>query len=381
MGKILVIAPFNIFPPYWGAANRIYNIVNYLSKDHKVTLLYINRQQLNVIGKSDDPLLNSENVQVYRIGSFTKYSQILNPILILTGLLLISRGKYSLILAETAWSGLHAMILSFLTGVPYVLDEHNAEFVAFKRMDRGGKPGVFILKLYERLSCRFANKVFCVSDQDKDRIASGLNVQKEKIVLVPNGVDLGKFYSDKHKRDEMRRSLSVSEGTPLILFNGKLDYKPNFEAVKIILNEILPRVLNEFPGAKFLVVGNNPPLELSHDNLIYTGVVDRVEDYINASDVVICPLLSGGGTRLKILEAIACGKRVISTTVGAEGLVSKETKPYLKCKDNWDQFAQEVVHEIHNNGVLKTDVSLLEKYSWKRVVEILQSEIISGYCS
>jgi glycosyltransferase involved in cell wall biosynthesis len=248
-------------------------------------------------------------------------------------------------------------------------------------MDRGGKPGVSILKSYEGLSCRFADKVLCVSDQDKDRIASGLNVQKEKIVLVPNGVDPGKFHADKQKRDEMRRRLSVSEGTPLILFNGKLDYKPNFEAVEIILNEILPRILNEFPGAKFLVVGNNPPLELSHDNLIYTGVVDRVEDYINASDVVICPLLSGGGTRLKILEAIACGKRVISTTVGAEGLVNKETEPYLKCKDNWDQFAQEVVHAIHNDGVLKTDVSLLEKYSWQRVVEILQSEIIYGYCS
>lgn len=381
MGKILVIAPFNIFPPYWGAANRIYNLVKYLSKDHKVTLLYVNRQQLNIIGKSDDPLLNSKNVQVYRVGSFTKYSQILNPILILTGLVLIGRGRYSLILAETAWSGLHAMILSFLMRVPYVLDEHNAEFVAFQRMDRGGKPGVSILKSYEGLSCRFADKVLCVSDQDKDRIASGLNVRKEKIVLVPNGVDLGKFHADKQKRDEMRRRLSVSEGTPLILFNGKLDYKPNFEAVEIILNEILPRVLNEFPGAKFLVVGNNPPLELSHDNLIYTGVVDRVEDYINASDVVICPLLSGGGTRLKILEAIACGKRVISTTVGAEGLVNKETEPYLKCKDNWDQFAQEVVRAIHNDGVLKTDVSLLEKYSWKRVVEILQSEVICGYCS
>ncbi len=182
--------------------------------------------------------------------------------------------------------------------------------------------------------------------------------------------------ANKHKRDEMRRRLSVSEGTPLILFNGKLDYKPNLEAVEIILKEILPRVLNEFPRAKFLVVGNNPPLELSHDNLIFTGVVDCIEDYINASDVVICPLLSGGGTRFKILEAIACGKPVISTTLGAEGLVNKEIEPYLKCKDNWDQFAQEVIHAIHNKGVSEPDVSLLEKYSWKRIVKILQSENI-----
>jgi glycosyltransferase involved in cell wall biosynthesis len=207
-------------------------------------------------------------------------------------------------------------------------------------------------------------------------LASELGVAKEKIVVVPNGVDTNKFYADSGRRDQMRDSLGVSAGTPLILFFGKLDYKPNSQALDIILNRVLPEVLNEVPDARFLVAGSNPPSDLSHDNLVFVGVVDLIEDYINASDVVICPLTSGGGTRFKILEAIACGKRVISTTIGAEGLEGRETEHCLTCVDDWSHFAQEVVRAIRNGASLESGEAFTQKYDWRHVTEPLRSQII-----
>lgn len=377
MGKILIIAPFEIFPPYWGAANRIYNITKCLAADFRVTLLYVRYRQLLITEGINDPLVNSKHFRVTGITSFGKYSQIFNPLLIITGLLLSCRERYSFILAETGWAGLHALLLSLLTRIPYVLDEHNVEWAAFKRMNRGGKLGVFLLKFYERIICRFAYKLICVSEVDKELLASELNIPRIKIVVIPNSVDLERFHPDTSKRDMIRQTLGVPANAPLILFNGKLDYKPNHEAVEIISHSIMPCVIKDIPDAKFLVVGNNPPSESSHDSLIFTGTVDSIEDYINASDIVICPLLSGGGTRFKILEAIACGKRVISTTIGAEALIVKETETHLTCVNNWDQFALEVIKALREDIDTEPSEGFKKKYGWSQATQVLKSHVFS----
>ena len=377
MSRILIIAPFEVFPPYWGAATRVYNLARHLSADYEITLLYVGHRQLDVAGSAGDPLAVSANIRISRVASLTKYSQVLNPLLLLAGLRLACRERHSLILAETGWSGLHALILSFMTRIPYVLDEHNVESVAFRRMNRGGRIGVLLLRWYERTVCRSARRIVCVSEKDRVLLASEYGVDRERIVVAPNGVDTERFRPDPVRRDETRAALGVAESTPLVLFNGKLDYKPNREAVEIIHREIVPRVLNEAPDARFLIVGSGPPREFRHDSLVFTGVVDRIEDYINASDVVICPLRSGGGTRLKILEAIACGKPVVSTTVGAEGLIGEETRSHLTCVDDWDRFAAEVVNAMRGERDIRVDESFAARYSWARVVETLKTQAFS----
>lgn len=377
MGKILIIAPFEIFPPYWGAANRIYNITKCLAADFRVTLLYVRYRQLLITEDINDPLVNSKHFRVTGITSFGKYSQIFNPLLIITGLLLYCRERFSFILAETGWSGLHALLLSSLTRIPYVIDEHNVEWVAFKRMNRGGKLGVSLLKLYERIICRLANKLICVSEVDKELLASELKIPRSKIVVIPNAVDLERFHPDTSERDMVRQTLGVSANAPLILFNGKLDYKPNYEAVGLIFHSIMPRVLKDIPNAKFLIVGNNPPPEFHHDGLIFTGTVDSIEDYINASDVVICPLLSGGGTRFKILEAIACGKRVISTTIGAEALIGQETEAHLTCVNDWDHFALDIIKALREDIDTEPSEGFKNKYGWTHATQVLKSRVFS----
>jgi glycosyltransferase involved in cell wall biosynthesis len=375
--RILIISPFEVFPPYWGAANRVYYLMKCLAADFRITLLSIKHQQQETSPGIDDTLVCPGNVRISRIVSFGKFSQVFNPILIIVGLIYSCRDKYSLILAETGWAGLHAMLLSFITRIPYVLDEHNVEWVAFERMSRGGRPGVLLLKFYERLVCHFAQKILCVSEVDKDILTSGLNLERDKIVVIPNGVDIERFHPDKSKRDEIRQVLGISGSTPLILFNGKLDYKPNYEAVEIIYSDIMPRVLAEEPDAKFLVIGRNPPSGFNNSSLIFTGTVDAMEDYINASDVVICPLRSGGGTRFKILEAVACGKKVVSTTIGAEALTGGEMENNLTCVDDWDHFASEIISAIRSDSDSAPGENFINKYSWARLSPVIKSQILS----
>jgi len=171
------------------------------------------------------------------------------------------------------------------------------------------------------------------------------------------------FIRLKKNNHEIRKKLNL-EDVPVILFFGKLDYKPNYEAIEIIRNEILPRVLKKKPNTKFLIVGDNPPLEFKHQNIIFTGLVKKIEDYINASDFVICPLVSGGGTRIKILETLACGKPVISTTIGAEGIENEENSELLYLCDDWNDFAEKIILSLLNKKS-KIHKDLFE-FSWEK---------------
>src|SRR3972149_7567844 len=242
-------------------------------------------------------------------------------------------------------------------------------------MQRGSRVTRFILKVYEKLSCKFAYRIFCVSEVDRDLLISKLNIRKDAITIIPNGIDTDKFYPDKQKSIEARQRVTLYE-KPVILLFGKLDYNPNYEAVKIIRYDILPRVLKKIPEAKFLIVGDNPPLEFIHEKITFTGLVDKIEDYVNLADIVICPLLSGGGTRFKILEALACEKIVISTTIGAEGLTVKGINENLIIRDDWDSFSNEIVNSISRKNT-KIDKEFIDLYSWKKsslaIIRVLES--------
>jgi len=380
MSRILIISPFNIFPPCWGGASRIYNLVKHLARNNEVTLLYNDYDQVesHSFGNEELQQLSSNpKIHIVAVRAFSKASQILNPLLITQALQLVKRERPDFLLAEFAWSGLHAMLLQFFSHVPYVLDEHNVEFLRFERMKRGNMVTVFILKSYERLSCLFAHKILCVSDVDKDLLISKLGARKEKIVVVPNGVDTDKFYPDKHKRKAARAKLKLGK-EPTILFFGKLDYKPNYEAVKIIRYKVLPKVLNKIQNARFLIVGDAPPVEYGHENIIFTGLMKDIEDYINAADVAICPLASGGGTRIKILEAIACGKPVVSTSIGAEGINRRSSGDKLIVVDGWNEFSIAVANVLTDsrNIVVGDDLPKVftAAYSWKNIGSNLRLE-------
>lgn len=156
--------------------------------------------------------------------------------------------------------------------------------------------------------------VVAVSERDAAELRARTDVRVE---VVPNGV----------ASDELRPLPASREGATL-LFTGTLNHPPNAEGIRWYAERVWPRVRQARPDAALLIVGRDPPPDVrelgERDGIEVVGPVPAMTPYFAQATAVIVPLLSGGGTRLKILEAFACGRAVVSTSVGCEGLEVKD---------------------------------------------------------
>jgi len=367
--KILIISPSNTFPALSGGAVRINAFLKYLAKRNKVFYIYNKYHQVKEVreGKIKFNVKNntkSSNIELYPVGPSVRAAQLFNPFLLIKSYRIIKQQKIDLIIGEFAWSGMYLLLLKLLMNVQYIIDEHNIEYDLVKfNYSITGKLISPMVKFYEKLAWRFSKYIFCVSENDKKTIID-LGVGDKKIVVIPHGID-NDFLKKINKR-RIRKRLNLDPDDSIILFFGKLDYHPNKEAISVIYKEILPRTLKIRKNIKFLIVGSNPP-KIKHENIIFTGPVENIKNYINASDLVINPLLNGTGVRSKILEAIACGKRVISTSIGAGELVYGNIKDFLVICDDWDDFSEEVIKNLSKkDGKPKKD--FLDKYRWENII-------------
>jgi glycosyltransferase involved in cell wall biosynthesis len=160
-------------------------------------------------------------------------------------------------------------------------------------------------------------------------------VDADRVTVVPTGVDLSEYRPDP----------SAPEPGQLVTFVGAMDWEPNVDGVEYFCNEIWPAIRAEVPEARFRIVGRNPDRRVQRwasDSVEVTGRVPSVVEHLRQSAVVIVPLRIGGGTRLKIYEAMASGKAVVSTTVGAEGLDIHHGRDIMLA-DDARSFAQAVI--------------------------------------
>jgi len=173
--------------------------------------------------------------------------------------------------------------------------------------------GVEFMKMlaYERKMVARFEHIIAVSDHDRRLMAAW--VETSRITVVPTGVDLTQY----------RLEAAATAFEPLVVFVGAMDWEPNIDAVEYFCREIWPTVAAGIPEARFRIVGRNPVPRVQHlasSSVEVTGSVPSVVEHLHKAGVVVVPLRIGGGTRLKIYEAMAAGKAVVSTSVGAEGL-------------------------------------------------------------
>src|SRR5215469_1230423 len=205
-------------------------------------------------------------------------------------------------------------------GIPAVLFQHNVESEIWRRhATTEHNPAIRLLyqlefrKMlrYESDTVRKFHHVIAVSNHDRELM--GAWVDPTRISVVPTGVDLRQF----------RRGSTQKTSSPLVMFVGAMDWEPNIDAVEYFCDKIWPAVLHKVPEARFRIVGRNPDRrvqKLVSNSVEVTGRVDSVVEQLWQAAVVVVPLRVGGGTRLKIYEAMAAGKAIVSTSVGAEGL-------------------------------------------------------------
>lgn len=255
--------------------------------------------------------------------------------------------------------------------VPVVFFSHNVEYMILKRLaavqDNPIKRALLgiewrKMRRYEAEVCRKARLTVAVSPQD--RALHSADAKGAAIFDVPTGVDIRYF-----------RANGTPEAPAEIVFTGSMDWHPNEDAIRHFITDILPAVRREVPRVSVTVVGRNPSAELrraaQEAGVKVTGTVDDVRPYIDAAAVYVVPLRIGGGTRLKIFEALSMGKAVVSTTVGVEGLPLAPGEHYLRADDP-ASFASAVVsllrdpeqrHALGQAGQRLTH----ERYAWPQV--------------
>ena len=232
---------------------------------------------------------------------------------------------------------------------PVVLFEHNVEYMIWQRLcaleTRTWRRALFELewrklRAREADACRDADLTIAVSEDDRRRLealAPGI-----RAASIPTGVDTSYFQPDGRPECANR-----------MVFSGSMDWHPNEDAVIYFADSILPRIRAEIPDATLTVVGRNPTSRLrevaARAGIDVTGTVDDVRPSIGEASVYVVPLRAGGGTRLKIFEALAMAKPVVSTTVGAEGLALEDGRHFIAADDP-DTFADSVIGLMRNPG-------------------------------
>lgn len=253
-------------------------------------------------------------------------------------------------------------------GYPVVLNQHNIESALLERRV-GAEPcwrrWFFLqqqkcLEGFEKLAMSSVDAIAVCSEQDR-KIA--LKMAPEAVVdIVPNGVDT----------DFFKPSKALSEEPFSLVFVGGLNWYPNLEGLEWFDEEVLPHVVRDFPQLRIHLIGRQVPVNWKHkDQFIVHGFVDDIRPYLEKSSLFVVPLRIGGGTRLKILDALSMEKAVLTTTIGAEGLQLKDGQ-HAVFADTATDFAQKLI-ELCKDSHARSKLSLSarsfvdENYRWDSI--------------
>ena len=258
---------------------------------------------------------------------------------------------------------------------PAVLFQHNIEAMIWKRhfeVQRNPLKKAYLYGqwrkavAYERAASRRFDYVVTVSVDDREMTRREYGV--ETVGEVATGVDTDYFRPHGTEQREPHN----------LVFTGSMDWLPNEDAIRYFTEQIMPRVKASVPEATLTVVGRNPYpslLELSRrdSSIIVTGRVEDVRPYMERASAYVVPLRIGGGTRLKIYEAMAMEKPIVSTTIGAEGLPVRDGHELLLA-DSPEAFAAEVVRVLKDESFARelggrAAAVVRERFGWARVAE------------
>jgi sugar transferase (PEP-CTERM/EpsH1 system associated) len=394
--RLLLLTPQLPYPPHQGTSLRNYNLIAQLARRHRVCLLTF----LEPDQSFDDPNPLAElcewvdTVPVPRRSLALRLRQMLTthrPDMAwrLWSPAFLQRLKTRL--AESPFDVVHIEAIELAPYLPVieearprpliVYDDHNAEWVLQKRacltdlrIPKRWPAAAYSfvqwmrLRGYEADVCRRADRVIAVSEADRQAIHA--IAPEVDVTVVPNGVDL-----DEHATyDGATQSFDL-------VYTGKMDFRPNIDAMLWFAKEVLPLIQKERPQTRLAIVGQRPHARLNVlrelPGITITGWVEDVKPYIAGATVYIAPLRVGGGTRLKLLQAMAMGAAIVATSLGAEGFPVTHGHELLLA-DSPADFAQAVLDLIDNPQqrahLRATARRFVEtNYGWDRLVPKIEA--------
>ena len=333
MARVLFVTSRLPFPPTEGHQLRAWHLLRAAARDHQVTLLSLRRPEEQPLPEVL-PDIHLAGIHQVDLPALTRPHRLAGMALrgLLRGQTLLDL-RYRPLALQRCFDQLvsqadlvHLDILAVAgllervpASVPTVLNEHNVEsLLADKRVAIESRPlQRLLLRLrhrglenFERSACARANRVLACSQEDAERLldlAPGCQVS-----VVPNGVDLETF----------RPGRSENEQDGSLVFVGHMGWFPNRDGIEYFIAEILP-LLKDRKDLHLEIIGRNenPSMQAAVDGRVsFAGFVDDLQARVRRAAVFIVPLRAGSGTRLKILEAMAMGKAIVSTRIGAEGI-------------------------------------------------------------
>lgn len=393
--KILFVTPYLPSPPYFGAQRRLDGLMRGLAARHEVSLLSFVAADVHT----------ERSLEVSR-SYCREFDVIRHDVLNLTGQKkrlmqlrsLLSRGSFELrllhrrefqarldrLLTTRDWDivqvefchmGIYRFRRTPGTRTRLVLDEHNIEYDLVKRTAEtaeGAVRRVYAqvnwrkLEREERDCWRRFDGTALTSVRDEEMLKSA--EPSTPTAVVPNAVDLDTFRPNGAARDPAS-----------LLFLGAISYFPNTDGILYFLDAIFPKIVALRPDVQLRIVGMSPPESvLAHRsrNVEVTGFVEDPLPYMDRASVFVVPLRVGGGTRLKVVEAMGKGKAIVSTRIGAEGIDVEHEKNVLLADDPED-FARQVVRLLDDPELaarLGTEARRLaeERYGWGAAVRRLE---------
>jgi sugar transferase (PEP-CTERM/EpsH1 system associated) len=394
--RILFLTPQFPYPPHKGTTLRNYNLIADLAQRHTIDLLSFADESATPPSTPLDQLCR--RIATVQQPARATSRRMLDTLLSLwpdMGLRLWSP-KFRQQLAAWLHDGAYDMIqVEGLELARYVLksdknqgrivfDDHNAEYLLQKRIAqaeiaaRGWNAGAVYssiqwrkLRRFERQVCQQADRVVCVSEADAAAVEQLDPVLRP--VVVPNGVDT-EFY-----RREAVTPLDLPPHS--LVFTGTMDFRPNVDAMLWFASEVLPLVKHAVPDVQLYIVGQRPHARLdalrADPAITITGAVEDTRPYTTAADVYVVPLRMGGGTRLKLLEALALQTPIVSTTLGAEGFEVIADRELLLA-DDAASFVRAIedlfTHRERANALgVAGRTFAVEHYDWQRIVPKLEA--------
>jgi len=288
---------------------------------------------------------------------------------------MLTEEAFDVVHLEQVHTACYQAIASEEFGVPVVLRQVNVESHLAERFwqTQAGLRRLYArlqavrLRRYEAEMCAKVDCCLLITAGDAERLrALSPNANTR---VIPAGVDLEEFQPAPHL-----------EEANTVVFVGSMDWLPNVDAVLWFAKEVLPRLQQEFPTLQFYVVGRHPTVEIKRlmeaGAIHVTGYVDDVRTYLARAAVCVIPLRVGGGMRVKLLQAMAMAKPVVSTSIGAEGIAVEHGR-HILLADSASDFADGVAGLLRDRGLqerLGQNARRLvaERYSWEAATDLLE---------
>lgn len=353
MTRVLGLVSFRVYPTHMGGQKGVALFYEHLKEFNEVVLA----------GSADN--VPTKNIDMRRMlfPNKTIYRN-LSKLKALRQLAL--EKKADVVIAEHSYTGWIAWLLRNQTGIPFIIHSHNIESQRFRKMKKWWWQAYH---RYEKWIHRKADHNFFISREDMNAAIKGFNLQPSKCSVITYGIEPMQF----HNKKELRERLGLEIEKKILLFNGTLDYEPNYEAVIAIIDELLPLLRKQLSNFQVIITGNRAPRELAEKMLAtpqlqYAGYVQDVNWYYQAADVFINPVANDSGVKTKLIEAIANQCTTVSTAAGAAGIVTDLCGDKLRivATNGWQDFADGILHALEMERSA-TPAAFYAYYNWKEV--------------